>query len=768
MAERRTWVWISVLVVVIVLVSAVAAIFAWTTGFTSADSTDPLAPKVFNSSLEARGGNIISIQGANFDPSTTVYETRDAIAPVPLRIVNRVAKNWMAVQLPESLTDPTLIQVSNAHGKGPLLRINAALPQSLDATQIVPGGKFRVFGRSLKAAGHRPIVRVEGVEAQVDEGASDENMLVVTAPTGLKVVPQAEIQCDNGNGAGPTILEGGVRVVAGSGDPLRLGVSWGAGFAFSSRVVSSGATCDGKTDVTQVVTDAIKQASKSGGAVVELPAGNCRISGTINLASNVVLRGAGQEETAIQYEGNFPIVADGLDLVGLQSLQVVNAGQVHEGAIWKNNTRSFIQNVAINMQVSRQWFFTSNKDFLFDHNKLVQSGSYDAQNPYRFDGSVGLVFSNNQSTNVNGSPTFQSVHDSVFLNNRFTRDASSQNEATVVVHHGLVLDFAYRVAVIGNTFDVVNGPIESKSRNDGETILVEGGGGSRTENIGSVESAESNTLTDPTNGVNVEPFGAGIPENLGIAIVSGEGAGQMRRIVGKKGTTLQVDRDWDVIPGPGSHYSTFVWGLEKALIKGNVLIDNPRGIWLYQSSVRDVAILNNEIRNGGGIYLRSYQNLHLKMFTVQANIIVSDNRITNDAQRWLSYITLAEVSADTAPFGTGQFGIEIRRNTIVANPTNIASSQEDYASREGYTSLVHVEADKGPSSVIPHILGTIFQNNSCERCDRAYLIGAGDFGTVLADNKPEPASTGFLTDFDFYGKPVENAPSGGATGTFVR
>ena len=97
----------------------------------------------------------------------------------------------------------------------------------------------------------------------------------------------------------------------------------------------------------------------------------------------------------------------------------------------------------------------------------------------------------------------------------------NQYESVIIATHQFVMDFAYRTEIIGNTFDVTNGPITNTNRNDGETLLTEGGGGNRTENYGTVRSATSNTLTDPNNVINVNPFGTGLPENYGVAIVSG-------------------------------------------------------------------------------------------------------------------------------------------------------------------------------------------------------------------------------------------------------
>ena len=81
-----------------------------------------------------------------------------------------------------------------------------------------------------------------------------------------------------------------------------------------------------------------------------------------------------------------------------------------------------------------------------------------------------------------------------------------------------------------------------------------------------VASATADTITDPNNTINVNPFGTGLPENYGVAIVSGTGAGQSRDVISYSNYTMQVDHPWDVIPDSTSHYATFVWGLEKALI----------------------------------------------------------------------------------------------------------------------------------------------------------------------------------------------------------
>jgi Pectate lyase superfamily protein len=723
---------------------------------------DPLAPKIFNSSVQARGGDIVFFQGANLTPWSRVEVNLPGGATSELQIINRVAPSWIAARVPKGVSAAFYARVINEYGSSSTIRINAPLPYHLDTTQISPGAHFRIFGQNLLRAACKPTVFVGGYPAEIDTASSHDYVLAVRAPLGISPSDAADVLVDNGGGLGPAALDGGVRVVAGSGDPLNLNVGWAASFDFATRVISSSALCNGTSDDAGAIKRALSAASALGGAIVQLPKGTCRIAGTIDFESNAVLRGAGRNDTILRYESNYPISADSKDRIGLENLQLVNAGTAQEGMVWRGNTRSFIRGVTMNMALSRQWFLTDNRDFLFDDNVVIQKGSYDQQNPYRFDRCAGLLFLNNQTTNVDGSPTFQSVRDTAFLGNHFTRDATSQGEGTVIVHHGFALDFAQRVSIIGNTFDVVNGPITNKQRNDGETILVEGGGPNRTENLGSVKTVGANFLSDPENPIIIEPSGSGRLPNLGVAIVSGTGSGQVRHVVGYEHDALKVDPAWDVLPEPGSHYSTFVWGLDKVLIIGNTLIDNPRGIWLYHTSIRDVVIRKNEIREGGGIYLRAYQNVAQKIFTVQLNTNIEENRIVNKTGNWMSHIILVSVRADNSAFGVSQFGIEVRRNMIVANQPNITSAQEDYAAYEGYASVVRVEAAPKPS-FLPQLIGPIFQQNSCINCMQPFAVSVGVAGAVLSGNTSLPQTgQSIVKDLNSSGRPL-----GGSMGTIV-
>jgi hypothetical protein len=725
-----------------------------------APSTDPSAPKIFNFSSSARPGDVISVQGVNFDSTTQAWLAGATLSSATqLTIVNQVGQTWVAAQLPSSRSGALVLWISNSHGASSAVALNQAVPTHLDALQLVPGGAFRVIGRNLMVSGFTPSVALDGLPATLNLAASNENILVATAPASLNPTPASVIMVDNGNGTGAVQLDRTISVVVGSGDPLGLGVGWGAGFTFAGNVIQVNTPCNGTQDDTGAIQAGISSASARGGGVVQLPAGNCLVTSTLTMASKVVLKGAGKDVTFLNYGVNIPILSVGNDLVGISDFTIVNSGAATQGTQWQQNTRSFILRVKFETGTSYQLFFTNNVNMVVSQTDFIQGASFHQNGPYIFGASSGLVFSNNTSTTIDGAPTFDKTHDSLYINNQFTRNAVNQNENPVIVTHGFTMNFAYRIAVIGNTFNVINGPITNKNRNDGEALLTEGGGAVRTENSGTVASATSTTISDPSNTLNVDPFGTGtIPEDYGVAIVSGTGAGQARELVAYSNNTMTVDHPWGVIPDTTSHYATFVWGLEKSLLTGNALTDNPRGIWLYQTAIREVDVVGNTMTNGGGIFLRTFGNQSVKQFDPIYNVRIRNNTASNSTGLWMSYVTVVFANQDATNFGTADIGIEVRGDSLTANVPNVTSTTEDYAGQEGYMNLMRISATSaGQLGTTPMLLGTIFQNDQCINCSLPFVIGTGAYGTTLINNQPPSSTPNFLSNWQTIGPNISGA-----------
>jgi hypothetical protein len=695
-------------------------------------------PVIFNAPQSARPGDLVGLQGERFGPSPEVWLDRPGSSALRLPLENSVGTGWLAVRIPADVQGGIVVRVRNGDLTSAPVRLNQARPLHLDALQLVPGGAFRVFGRNLLLPGSSPTVTVNGRPASVLPGESDESMLVAIAPAGLDPGPRAVVSVDNGNGSGSAELDRSAEIAAGpASDPFSLRVGWTSAFGpIAARVIRVPAPAVGGQDDSPAFEDAVRRAAEAGGGIVEIPEGTFRIARTVALKSGVVLQGAGKDRTVLRYEkSNYPVWASGFDLIGVRNLTLQNAGGDVEGPLIKGNRRVCLQNVRFDLGVSQQLYLSENRNIVVAGCEFIQKGTVRNQGPYIFSRSAGLVFTGNTTDWKYGAPSFQESHDAYIASNLWRRDASVQN-TPVVTTHCCVIDFCHRISVVSNTFDVVNGPVTNRERNDGETLLTEGGGGKRTENLGSVSSATSTTLTDPANTIDVHPFEPGsIPENYGVAIVDGTGAGQTRRVTSYSSKTLGVDPPWEVVPDSSSRYATFVWGLEKSLLKGNTLKGNPRGIWLYQTAVREVDVIGNRLLEGGGIYLRTWQSLADRQFTPHYTVRIAGNEVASTTGVWAAHIGSVYVTKDARPFGIGQIGIEVRDNRLTANTPNLRLNLEDYASIEGYYLLMKPEVGHYEAPRLPPFLGAIFERNSCTNGEAAFRIGTGAAGTMVIGNR---------------------------------
>ena len=731
------------------LVAGLSAV-VWLVGasMASAQNLDP-APVVFNHPASARAGDVVGLQGDGFGANPVVaLDGRPGEPPTELPLINQHKGMWVSFRIPPTASGALVVRVRNGTVWSAPVALNAARALHLDTRTLVPGGAFRVFGRSLRLEGSTPTLTVDGLPARLDLGQSDEHMLVATAPPGLRPTASAQVVVDNGNVSGAARLERATEVAAvTSDDVFKLGVGWASAFAPLLQRSWEASTdprlprrmaCDGASDDTAALQAAIDRVAHSGG-VLRLPAGTCRLKGSAKLRSRVVLQGAGMARTVLAYEGNYPLWARGLDLIALRDLTLHNQRGPIESPLVQSSTRVVLQNVRFLLGGGVHMFLTDNRQMVVTASEFEQPTNPNGQGAYVLNGTGGLVFTHNTTTFSHGGTAFARVHDAYIAHNRFTRDVRGLQDAPGVLH-SLAMDFAHRVAIVDNLFDVLGGPVTNKVRNDGETLLTEGGGGRRTENLGYVASATASTLLDPGNRFNLSPFTDGVvPENMGVAIVGGHGAGQTRRVTGAVPGGLAVEPPWQVVPDQSSRYATFVWGLEKSLIKGNRLLQNPRGIWFYQTAVRDVDVVDNTIEEGGGIYLRSAQNLRNRLFTPIYGVRIANNHIKNTSREWPSYVHVGFVRMDEADFGLGTIGVELRGNTLLANQPNLSLASEESGRYEGYLNLARFE---GLSQARAHdqerLLGTVLQDNVCIGCELPVRVRDGATATVLQDNSALP------------------------------
>ena len=705
-------------------------------------------PVVFNASRSARAGDIVSVQGENFGSAPVVWLDAVGSTPsTPLTVLNQVSSGWLAVQVPAGATGALALRISNGSSTSALVKLNAATPHHLDAMQIVPGGAVRLFGRNLALPGSTPTVMVDGQAASVNLAASDEHMLSVTAPAGLRASSAAVITVDNGNGTGASTLDRSISIATGhSGDPLGLGVGWAAAFgplmtrpinaATDSRLARR-VVCDGKTDDRGAVQGALVLVQRNGGGVVNLPAGICMLRGSLQMLSGTVLQGAGKDRTELRSGVDSAIYTDRSDLIGVRALTLTSTINGAGSSLnLKNSTRVAIQSVRVNEGARAMAWMYGNTNLVITDSEFLQTGSLDAPGAVHASSNAGLVFTRNTVSFLNNTGTDLShTKDAFVQGNRWIRDASRQADPGVV--HTVAINFAHRIALVGNEFTTINGPVDP-AKNDGETILTEGGGPRRTEGLGRITSATANTVFDPTGLPNPNAFINGaLPENYGVAIVSGRGAGQTRRVTSFAAGRISVARAWDVLPDSSSRYATAVWGLEKALIKGNNLTYNTRGIWLYSTAVQDIDIVDNTLVENGGILVRSFQDVGNNWFSPVLNVRIAGNTLSNTTRRYPSYVSIYFANLDgLASIGTSHIGVEVRRNALTANNPNIDSTRFDTpATKEGYMNFMFVSTSRYEANSTPRLLGTIMQGNTCNHCATAFRLGTGAVGTMLIGNE---------------------------------
>jgi hypothetical protein len=174
--------------------------------------------------------------------------------------------------------------------------------------------------------------------------------------------------------------------------------------------------------------------------------------------------------------------------------------------------------------------------------------------------------------------------------------------------------------------------------------------------------------------------------------------------------------------------------LEKSLIKGNILSQNSRGIWLYQTAVQQVDIVENKISEGGGIYLRTAQVLKDKLFTPMIGIKIANNSIINTSREWPSYINIVFVRTNAKDFGVATIGVEVKDNYLQANKRNLHLMHEESGQDEGYFNMMHLEAEYEQLPNEARLLGTIFQGNTCVNCKIQNLNRNGTKATVQEEN----------------------------------
>jgi len=751
-------------------------------------SVDLDRPHIFNHSETVNGGELLGLQGAGFGDSPELWfsivdsHKRNIGPERSLTIVSHSDRNISAL-LPEgaAIKSGALVAVWVKRGtvlSSPIF-LNRARAVTLEFDQLMPGQRFRIFGRNLHAPGAKSSVRL--VDELTNKILSakvlqfDAYTLQAEAPD-LITGRRYKLLVNNGAGAafGETEAEERIYGAAKAVDPFGLQVVWGTAFDFAGNSynvktdprLSVKARGDGKFNDRGAIQQAIDMAAKSGGGVVYLPAGTYRLdipSGSgLTMRSRVVLKGQGLDKTFLQYgfgtpppyvhpigktgwpdettEGVAILWPLNTTLTGLYGLCLQN---VNGSGVWRHSLKNMPPSVK-KPGAGGSKFFVSHCRFDFAVSWGLSWGHVDrfAITDCIFDskaqvtwpwlwhcnGATNFIVRNNRIHYAAGRFGFNDSANGIIEHNHISRLGDLQNPGGET--GGFNIDYAADIVVLDNRLDVEGRTIEN--HNQGETILSQGGNPDQMA-IGKVSSADPGSITDTSQqwGTIKTPS---LSSSDAVAIIEGKGTGQWRRIKSNNAHTVFVDRPWDVVPDKSSHYSIMRWSAEDWLVKDNILEGNNRGIWFY-CGANDLVITGNQLNNSEGIYLRSDQRLVMGRYNLMWNALVADNKVTNTDGLRPAFVcnVLALGTRPDSLFGVGSIGVEIRRNLVRASRPNAAT----FVRGEGYFNEVLLKnptyATKALQGNITGVIGTLFEHNVAENADIGYRLYQAIDQTVIKD-----------------------------------
>ncbi|WP_165963514.1 glycosyl hydrolase family 28-related protein [Hymenobacter radiodurans] len=361
-------------------------------------------------------------------------------------------------------------------------------------------------------------------------------------------------------------MEQPLTVIERNTNTYDLPVGWGHKYNFTQNIynvktdsrLAVKAVGDGITNDKPAIQTAISMAKKAGGGIIFFPEGIYKLLhsgwGGLELGDRVILAGEGIDKTVLRYgypgeSGVGVRLNPGVKTTGLADLTIEN---ISDGGHWASNLSAsgveefFMQRVCWKLNQGR-WLDIADANKVCIVNCDFTQGvtaTTGYRGPLRMDGSQNVVYADNKMVYANDGLHFGHTRERggaqniVFENNKTYRDGSARWPRNArVITHVTTWNFARNVAILNNTFHVING--RPQNTNDGETILSEQGANyAPDESVGTVSSATSNTLTD-----NTKAWGIWYNLGLGSALCMAKGwanGGRLR-------TGPQPPSPWKVI-----------------------------------------------------------------------------------------------------------------------------------------------------------------------------------------------------------------------------
>ena len=632
------------------------------------------------------------------------------------------------------------------------LYVNRADVRIAGSPDVTPGGLLRLWGRNLTIPTGASRVRFKqggsSLAGEIVQG--DQYGLTVRAPAGLQAGADYRVAVSNGlrtpEGETPDALT--VRARPAGPDVWHLGVPWAGDFSFSANRYDAATdprlpahVSPGGGDVRDALQRDADFVSHSGeGGVLYLPAGTYRLDNTqrtLYLHSHVVLEGEGADRTILQF-GEAGTKTPGLTFDGAQrtgllnlKLQNVNPNDAYNGTL-SNSTRSknaeiFLKNVDFDLGTGDHITLLDVDDLLISDSHFEATSSH--RGPFYVQRTTRLTFQNNKVEYHNGRVAFEYTDNGLIEGNHFLRDGAYSHPHTYE-SGGIEVSFSRDLVVRGNEIRTTGNP--EGGNNDSESIMTQRAQVHQFRDVGRSTGAGAGSLSDSTKDWSgVTTF---IPLTI-VAITEGAALGEWRYVTAHTGDTLTLDRPWDVVPPAGSQYTISSWSANDLFLLGNQVINNKRGIQIYDGGW-DCVIADNTLTDSVGIALRATDRIfgsgdpaippQVAHDVAWDNSIVG-NTITNPQGTRLAQIVVAVAHVNGPLHGNGILATEIRDNTIVSTLRGPSDSlQINSAPQDGVWVQIADQKAARASDTEASVLGTILDDNVVKGLapEQAYHVDA--------------------------------------------
>ncbi|RAK00310.1 pectate lyase-like protein [Larkinella arboricola] len=762
---------------------------------------------IFHHTESAVPGDYIALQGhfpADAEVGLRINNRKNYLLLRPLQQGNGIFQTRIPPDLPPGQYE-IFVKTGNLRSKAAL--INHPVADCFNSPQVYSGADMVVKGRDLVMPGQTPTIRF----VQQGSGAVSYGTYEPKGSYGFKLRFKAPRELVAGkkytvfvsNGFGEAQVKDMLTAIAPATDYYQLRVAFHASFTAAivnnvydltrdNRLAAHMKPGDATTNYRDAIQAAIDQASADGGGVVKIPKGTYQCTGTtgtgLTLKSNVILEGAGQDQTTLEYAGfksRFLFSQASDRTIGLANIRLVNkseggdAAEKSAAAIF-NNDVLFLKNVRWNVGVGDRIFIRGSNNVVIQNLKATETKA-GLGGPLRVS---GCRYATVQESEFSLAQAVQFVNaDRCFIeDNKFIRNNGipvSENPPTTV--HIITNEFMSNSLVAGNQFLVANGanariagrdPNGHRTKvrnNDGESIISEGGGPKPPFlHKGNVTSATATTLTDAD-----QHFGA-IENRPYVSIIRGKGMGQVRKITAVTGTTLSLATAWDIMPDQTSVYATFCFGLQDVVYYNNRFENQQRGITLYKTALSRVDLVKNTLINSGAIDLQPTQNIrnHGKTFqftpVYDVSLVGNEGSSVSDQYQGCSMGLQVIQDRIAETWGTACIGLRMKNNTLRQQIPNQLVIVEDnyYPSFNAYMTFFRkTSAGTNPATYfkdngVPLILGTIIQDCTVQNAEKPVSLGTGTYYTLIAGLKKMNSAANTVFEKKPVPAPGEPAPSG--------